>query len=263
MPGALASSDDVDTDANPELELRDLPVRVPGGGPEIARVNLTVAKGQIVFVRGDSGAGKSILLRTIAGLEPTDVSSGALTLAGKSPTGLGLPNWRARVSYVAQNRPSVDGTPRQLHSAAISLASQRARLAAGTPSAAARTPPSLDDIAARLGLDSPSCVDRAWSSLSGGEAQRAMLAVHLATAPDFLLVDEPTAACDLAATAAVEAALATCGAGVIWVTHDHDQTIRIDGHVYSFPPRVDDGGCQSEGGGDDDDGGGDDDDDDM
>ena len=262
MPGALASSDDGDADAdpNPELELKlcDLPVRVPGGGPEIARVTLTVAKGQVVFVKGDSGAGKSLLLRTIAGLEPTDASSssssGALTLAGDSPTDWGLPNWRARVSYVAQHRPVVDGTPRQLHSTAVSLASQRARLSlpldAGAPTPPSSSIHSLDDVAARLGLDTPSCLDREWTSLSGGEAQRAMLAVHIATSPDFLLVDEPTAACDPTAAAAVEAALAACGAGVVWVTHDHEQASRVGGRVYAFPP-PDGGGCES-GGGDDD-----------
>jgi ATPase subunit of ABC transporter with duplicated ATPase domains len=93
----------------------------------------------------------------------------------------------------------------------------------------------LDDVAARLGLDAAACLDRAWSSLSGGEAHRALLAVHVSLRPAVLLLDEPTAACDAASAALVEGVLAGCGAGVLWVSHDADQSRRVGGMVYRFP----------------------------
>lgn len=238
------------------LELRDFLVRVPPHGADIARVTLTLAKGQIVFVVGKSGAGKSVFLRSIAGLEATGEGDlerrGVCVFAGKDPFQWGLPNWRARVSYVSQNRPNVTGTPRDLHTAAAALAAQRTRrrppqkethtrASRSDPSASTSTSTSLDNVAGRLGLDAPSCLDRAWSSLSGGEAHRALLAVHLAVQPDVLLLDEPTAACDAAAAELVEAELARCGAGILWVSHDPTQPQRVGGRVYRFPPPPDEG----------------------
>ena len=78
---------------------------------------------------GPSGSGKSLLLRTIAGFEPAskDRRPGTVTLAGRTPSEWGIPAWRARVSYVSQSRPTITGTPRELHTAAAGLAAQRAR----------------------------------------------------------------------------------------------------------------------------------------
>ena len=56
--------------------------------------------------------------------------------------------------------------------------------------------------------------------------------------PPFLLVDEPTAALDASAAAAVEKALAECGSGVLWVTHDEGQPGRVGGRVYDLVPGV-------------------------
>jgi ABC-type iron transport system FetAB ATPase subunit len=65
----------------------------------------------------------------IAGFEPAskDRRPGTVTLAGRTPSEWGIPAWRARVSYVSQSRPTITGTPRELHTAAAGLAAQRAR----------------------------------------------------------------------------------------------------------------------------------------
>lgn len=66
---------------------------------------------------------------------------------------------------------------------------------------------------------------RPFRALSGGEAQRLMLARAVATAPDLLLVDEPTAQLDLRTAHTVNATLrnlAASGAIVIVATHDPD-----------------------------------------
>ncbi len=70
-----------------------------------------------------------------------------------------------------------------------------------------------------------------WTTLSGGQAARAALAVALALRPSVLLVDEPTAACDAAAAARVEDALRACGTAVVWVSHDAAQPARVGGRT--------------------------------
>jgi putative ABC transport system ATP-binding protein len=100
---------------------------------------------------------------------------------------------------------------------------------------------------ARAGLDDE-FLDRRADDLSGGEAQRMCLARTLVTDPQVLLLDEPTAALDVAARALLERharTLADQGIPVVWVTHDLAQAERLadevvvlwEGHVASAAER--------------------------
>jgi len=80
--------------------------------------------------------------------------------------------------------------------------------------------------------------DRAFSQLSGGEAQRLMLCRAIAAGPDLLLVDEPTAQLDRVNASTVNGvlrSLARIGAIVVVATHDPDTVaacshrLRLDG----------------------------------
>ncbi len=71
--------------------------------------------------------------------------------------------------------------------------------------------------------------------LQGGQAQRVALAIAIALCPCFLLLDEPTSACDPVSTRQVEQVLQQCGAGLIWVTHDPEQPLRVGGRSLELP----------------------------
>ncbi len=71
--------------------------------------------------------------------------------------------------------------------------------------------------------------------LQGGQAQRVALAIAVALCPTFLLLDEPTSACDPLSTRQVEEVLQECGAGLIWVTHDPEQPLRVGGRALELP----------------------------
>jgi tungstate transport system ATP-binding protein len=76
--------------------------------------------------------------------------------------------------------------------------------------------------------------DRPARRLSGGEQQRLALARALARDPDVLLLDEPTASLDPAATKAIEdlvGAIAASGVKVVMATHDLGEARRIAGEI--------------------------------
>lgn len=192
-------------------------------GRELYRdLDLVLEPGVTLAVRGASGAGKSQLLRHLARLDAPSADrleeEGSLRLDGREPESWGARGWRAEVAFVPQRVPRLDGTPADLHAAIAELAVQGERDACEDPNA----------LVQGLGLSADDW-RRPWSELSGGEAQRALLAVVLARAPRVLLLDEPTAALDPPAARAVEALLRerTC----IWVTHSSAQAERVANEV--------------------------------
>ncbi|KIY92801.1 sn-glycerol-3-phosphate import ATP-binding protein ugpC 2 [Monoraphidium neglectum] len=205
------------------LQARGLTRSLPGkDGPVFSGIDISIEAGQVLFIKGPSGAGKTLLLRTVALLDPSE--GGALQLRGLAPTETGIPAWRSEVTYVHQARVDFPGTPREFFDAARQLGTRRGRRAGD-----------LAAVVADMGLDPEVVLDQKWASLSGGQAQRVALAVAVALQPSVLLVDEPTSACDLDSARRVEAVLKGCGAAVIWVTHDPGQPPRVGGRQLELP----------------------------
>ncbi len=172
--------------------------------PGLKPASFELAAGECVAVRGNSGSGKSLLLRAIADLDP---NQGEVRLQGQSREAMSGPEWRRRVTYV----PAESGW--------------WAEKVGGHFSDWTATEP----LALALGLPSE-C--RAWpvSRLSTGERQRLALARALVQTPVVLLLDEPTSALDHDSTAVAEALIArhcSCGGAVLWVTHDPAQASRV------------------------------------
>ncbi|MCL2483285.1 MAG: ATP-binding cassette domain-containing protein [Propionibacteriaceae bacterium] len=148
---------------------------------------------------GPSGCGKSTLLTLIAGWERPQ--RGKVTSAGVNS-----------VVWVFQNPHGVPHRTALDHVAFPFLAKGDSRRVASQKGL---------EVMQRFGLEPVAW--RPFSALSGGEAQRLMLARALAVGPDVLLVDEPTAQLDRHAAASVNDNLrlvASSGAIVVVATHD-------------------------------------------
>lgn len=168
--------------------------------------SLELAAGECVAVMGASGAGKSVLLRLIADLDP---GSGEVLLNGQARSAFSGPAWRQQVMYLAAE-PAWWGATVMEH---FPPGSQAALL----------------EMASALGLRQ-GFVDIALTQLSTGERQRLALLRGLLRRPQVLLLDEPTAALDETSVAAVEQLLQRCqqqGLSLLWVTHSQAQAARV------------------------------------
>ncbi|MEV1056050.1 dipeptide/oligopeptide/nickel ABC transporter ATP-binding protein [Micromonospora chalcea] len=196
------------------------------------RVDLHIAPGETVGLRGPSGSGKSTLARVLALLHAPD--SGHLTLDGSPVRGARhrLPaSVRTRVAILFQS-------PRAATDPRLSLADIVAEplRATGTPreQAAARTA----ELADLVGLTTD-LLTRRPHAVSDGQLQRVCLARALVHRPDYLLCDEATAMLDASTQAHVAAVIGDYqrrqGAGVLVITHDPALMARRATRVVDLP----------------------------
>ncbi|SAL79821.1 ABC transporter, ATPase subunit [Caballeronia peredens] len=182
--------------------------------------DFTLYAGERAAVTGPSGSGKSVLLRTLALLDPCD--AGYIGWRGERIVRAGIPAYRRRVAYIAQRPAMLDGTVEDNLRYPFTLKTYRdvhfdRDTAARLAQAAGRGADFLDKLAA---------------DLSGGEAQIAALVRVLQLAPDVLLLDEPTASLDPASARSIEALVsawfdAAAERACIWVSHDPEQARRV------------------------------------
>ncbi len=177
--------------------------------------DLGVAAGEVVSVVGPNGAGKSTLLRVLAGLIAP--RRGHVSLDGRE---LGTFT-RAEVARRIAVVPQVFETLFPFTVREVVALGRTARLGA-LGRASARDHVATERAIGELGL--AALVDRRIDEISGGERQRAVLAMALAQEGDVLLLDEPTAHLDpahqLATLALVRELARTRGLAVVAVLHD-------------------------------------------
>jgi ABC-type Fe3+/spermidine/putrescine transport system ATPase subunit len=180
------------------------------GSFTLGPVSLDVPTDRVLVVLGPSGAGKTILLETIAGLRPQQ--GGHISLAGTDITS--LPPERRRIGLVFQDAalfPHLTVTDNVRFG-------PRASGRAGT-----------GDLLRQLGIEH--LADRSPRSLSGGERQRVALARALAIQPRLLLLDEPLSALDQPTRedmrTLLQQLLTRSEIPAAHVTHDRDEALSI------------------------------------
>ncbi len=154
------------------------------GGREVLRgVDLALGPGSLVALVGPNGAGKSTLLRCLAGLMRP--ARGRVTLDGTDLGSLDRARIARRIAVVPQASETIfPFTVREI--VALGRTARLGALALARPSDAQAVDRALED------LELTALADRGIDEVSGGERQRAVLAMALAQEGDVLLLDEPT-----------------------------------------------------------------------
>ena len=221
------------------ISVRDLVVGF-GAAPVLDRVSLDVFRGEILGFVGGSGAGKSVLMRTIIGLLPK--RQGVIEVFGSDLAGLGDRERRSlerRWGVLFQQ------------GALFSSLTVRENIQFPMREHLDLSPRLIGEIAlAKLemvGLDA-AAAEKFPAELSGGMVKRAALARALALDPEIVFLDEPTSGLDPVGAAEFDALLRTLqrtlGLSVFMVTHDLDSlhavcdriAVLVDGRVIAAGP---------------------------
>lgn len=190
------------------IELRDVTFRYTPQGPLVLRgLNLVVAPGEMVALTGSSGAGKSTITRLLLGFDLPE--EGQVLVDGRDLNDLDLGLVRGQMGVVVQNGTITRGT--MISNILGNTAADEA-----TAWEAAEKASIADDIKA-MPMGMQSIVDP--GNISGGQAQRILLARALVGSPALLILDEATSALDNVSQKTVTEAIAGLGVTRIVIAH--------------------------------------------
>jgi peptide/nickel transport system ATP-binding protein len=227
--------------AQPILDVRNLKVRLPGGGDRryaVDDVSFTVGAREIVCIVGESGSGKSVTSSAVMGLLPKGVltlESGQILLAGHDITHAGLDQLQTlrgdRMAMIFQE-PMTALNPLMRVGDQIAEVFECHAKTLDRDAVRQRVLALLEDVR----LPSPETIRHAYPhQLSGGQRQRVMIAMALAMEPSLIIADEPTTALDVTSQAQVLRLLHELrgrhGNGVLFITHDFDVVAEIADRV--------------------------------
>jgi molybdate transport system ATP-binding protein len=198
----------------------DVERRFPGGPTVRARAVLPLDERRVTVLFGPSGAGKTTVLRALAGLERPD--AGKIDFAGErwfdAAAGTFLPPQARRVGVLFQEHALFPH---------LTVAANVAFGISGLPRAEREG--RVAELAARLRV--AELLGRRPREISGGQAQRVALARALAPRPRLLLLDEPLSALDAPTRDALRAELRelleAAGVPVVLVTHDRAEALAL------------------------------------
>ncbi len=212
-----------EVDKNILVEFRDVSYSVPAVSlPIIAKLNLSVLKGETLVLLGESGCGKTTTLKLVNRLlSPT---SGSVFVEGKSTSEWDAIRLRRRTGYVIQEGGLF---PHFTVEQNIALVPRLERWVE------ARIKERVKELLSLVGLGSKEFAGRYPGELSGGQRQRVGVARALAAEPPLLLLDEPFGALDPLTRSSLQREFMDLtkrlGKTAIFVTHDVREALLL-GH---------------------------------
>jgi len=197
---------DPSTPPGPALEVShmDIVYRVRGQDRRALRdVSFSIARGESYGLVGESGSGKSTVALALVRYLPRNgrVSAGTISINGQDPLSLGksaLRELRARTVSMVYQEPGRALNP------SMRVGRQIAEVFEIAGVSAQEATQSAEDMLRKVQISDPGRVMRRYPhELSGGMAQRAVIAMALASSPSLLILDEPTTALDATVEAEV------------------------------------------------------------
>lgn len=209
----------------PILQVEGLRVAFGDAEPVVRDVSFDLTPGRVLALVGESGSGKSVSAMSVLGLLPPQASvSGSARFRGEELIGAPVETVRAvrgaGIGVVFQE-PMNSFTP------VLSIGTQIAEAVRAHPIGLDRAGvrARVDELLRDAGLTDPERIRKAYPhELSGGQLQRAMIAMALAGDPVALFADEPTTALDVTVQAGILDLLRRLGRerslAVLLITHD-------------------------------------------
>jgi peptide/nickel transport system ATP-binding protein len=210
------------------LEIRGLKIEGNSDGvwhPIVKGVDLTLKRGEVLGLIGESGAGKSTIGLAAMGFARPGcrISAGSIDFDGidlrAAPEGVKRELWGSRIAYVAQSAAASFNPAHKIIDQTVETAVRHGIMNHDKAEADAI------DLYGRLQLPNPGTIGfRYPHQVSGGQLQRAMTAMAMSCRPDLIIFDEPTTALDVTTQVEVLAAMRSIveqfHTAAIYITHD-------------------------------------------
>lgn len=198
---------------------------------EFANISFTLRQGEILGFAGLMGAGRSEVMRAVAGIDP--VSAGSVVLDGRTlPNGNPAAAIEAGLALVPEDRKKQGLVTGRSVQENISLAMLR-HMSRGGILQGSREAGLADQYIADLGIRTPNR-EQSVSLLSGGNQQKVILARWLATGPRVLILDEPTRGIDVGAKAEIYKLMGNLvqkGMGIILVSSELPEVLGLSDRI--------------------------------
>jgi peptide/nickel transport system ATP-binding protein len=230
--------------AEPLLSFKNLKIEAtaypPGEPPRhvvlVDGVSVSVEKGKVLGLIGESGAGKSTIgLSAMAfGRGGVRLTGGEITLNGRdirTADAGALRSLRGKeVTYVAQSAAASFNPAKRLMEQVIETSVSHGVMTKAEAEARAVS------LFRQLSLPNPETIgERYPHQVSGGQLQRVMTAMALCPKPDLVIFDEPTTALDVTTQidvlASIKRAIRETGVAALYITHDLAVVAQVADHI--------------------------------
>ena len=214
---------------NALLSIEKLSLRIDDGRALISDLSFDIAPGERLGLIGESGSGKSLTAMAVMGLLPANMrSSGSILLDGRQVVGaaerdmIGL---RGAVAAVVFQEPLTALNPLMRIGRQVAGPLRRRLVREGKSPSRAELQSQIVEMLSEVALPQPERIAHAYPhQMSGGQRQRAAIAMALACRPKLLIADEPTTALDVTTQAEILALLDKLvrerGMSLMFISHD-------------------------------------------